>query len=139
MEREILARFVHRKIFELAKGAGWTTAPRIDDEDALPEGDYTDVIDTALRYYGYIDEDGFPDITLALETDFDTIADYIEELALQRLQVYYATVVDTVGGPVRIYRSQVSKALAARTSASARRIQTGGISTRLMESLLFDD
>jgi hypothetical protein len=141
VDRDQVARYVHRSIAELARGAAWSTASRTEDGDTLAQGDYTDAIDSALRELGYLDElTGLPDETLVDASDFDVLAGAVRQAALERLAAYYATVVDTVGGPVRIYRSQVAQALARLGLAtSGRVVMSRGLSTNLVRSLLQDD
>lgn len=142
MDRAQLARYVHRSIAELARGAAWSTATRSEDGDTLSEGDYTDAIDSALRQLGFVDLiTGIPDETLATELDFETIATLVRQISLERLAAYYATVVDTVGGPVRIYRSQVAAALQRMGVAggSSSRLATSALGSLVSQSLLADD
>lgn len=136
LDRSRVARFVQRNLQDLTKGAGWSTASRTDGADTLTEGDYTDSIDTALITLGYIDEDGLPDSTIVEDTEFLTIAKFVEDDVLDRLSKYYATVVDTVGGPIRVYRSQVAKALNERVQSTGRKLQLTPLTSRSMESIL---
>lgn len=143
MDRAVLARYVHRSISELARGAAWSTASRVEDGDTLSEGDYTDAIDSALRQLGFVDIlTGDPDEALVLPADFETVANVVRQISLERLAAYYATVVDTVGGPVRIYRSQVTAALqkmGVATNSSSNRLGTSALGSLVSQSLLADD
>lgn len=140
VDRDVLARYVHRSISELARGAAWSTASRADGADTLSQGDYTDAIDSALREQGYVDIDGAPDASLVDALDFETVANSVKQLSLERLQAYYATVVDTVGGPIRIYRSQVAKALApySLSSSSGRSVTQSRLGSLVSASLMPD-
>lgn len=140
VDRDTLARYVHRGISQLARGAAWSTASRSDGSDTLAQGDYTDAIDSALRELGYVDVDGVPDESLVDALDFESLAESVTMKSLERLQAYYATVVDTVGGPIRIYRSQIAKALGTAVSSSTgRRLVTGGLGVITVTTLLEDD
>jgi hypothetical protein len=139
VDRSRLARFVARNLQELPKGAGWSTALRSDGDDTLTEGDYTDSIDFALRSLGFVDETtGLPDETLADEASFDALADIAEGNALDRLRNFYMSAVDTVGGPVRIYRSQIAQALQRRQGGSGRRLVRSRLGTSALSVLLED-
>src|SRR5688500_18707522 len=139
VDRQRLARYVARNLQELPKGAGWSTALRSDGVDTLTEGDYTDSIDYALRQLGFVDEDGLTDATLATESSFDALADIAEGNALERLGNFYMTAVDAVGGPVRTYWSQVSKAIQARSAGSGgRRMARSRLGVATLTSLMED-
>ncbi len=139
VDRSRLARFVARNLQELPKGAGWSTALRSDGEDTLTEGDYTDSVDYALRQMGFVDEEtGQPDATLADEASFDALADYAEGNALDRLRNYYMSAVDTVGGPVRIYRSQIAQAIQRRQGGAGRRLVFSRLGTSALSGLMDD-
>ena len=137
VDRDVLARYIERNLQELPKGAAWSTAVRYHGSDQLSEGDYTDSINFALRSLGFTDIlTGEPDATLADNTDFDHLAEVAEGHALERLHNFYLTAVDTVGGPVRVYRSQVAQALAARRGGgSGRRLTRSRLSTSGLTSL----
>lgn len=141
MDRARLAQYVHRTLQDLPKGAGWSFAERDEDGVTLTEGDYTDSIDDALRALGFVDVDGVPDETLLLESDFLTVAREVMGYALERLDNYYATVNDTMAGPLRVYRSQIKTAISQirGTSTVGRKVTRQALTTTTIQGILQSD
>jgi len=103
-----LAAQVHRKLGVLASDAALVTTPAGDQT----EGSYTDAIDAGLRAIGAIDPDtDLADIRYLTASLLDSCLAQIERGALELLQRYYATFVDTDEGPLKQKLSQIGAAL----------------------------
>ncbi|HEX9441330.1 MAG TPA: hypothetical protein VF909_16715, partial [Roseiflexaceae bacterium] len=112
--RAELAAITARQLAALASDAGYSTTA----SGAQTEGNYTDAVDAGLRSVGAIDpESDTPDIRGLTQALLDSCLQAIERAMLERLQRYYALMVDTEAGPIKEKLSQIAAGLKSLTSS----------------------
>lgn len=114
--RALLAARVARKLSALATDASLSSTPA----GTQTEGDYTDAIDAGLRSVGAINpETDLPDVRYLDSSNIDSVMDQVQREMLERLQGYYASLVDIEVGPRKEKLSQIGAAIARMTSAAS--------------------